>query len=96
MRNILHDAIVADPKTIDNTQQKVEEKAEEIVKSVKGKFSWVRGLFASSILIIILIAAIHTGSQGESLKELYTILLHSFELLLGAFIGLLTGEALNR
>lgn len=46
---------------------------------------------AVGLLVAVLAACIYTA-QDEKLQELYKLLLHPFELLLGAVIGLITGE----
>jgi hypothetical protein len=56
---------------------------------------WGRLIFAAIILITLLFAAIITAKEQKS-AELSKTLVHSFELLLGAFIGILTGEAASK
>jgi hypothetical protein len=65
-------------------------------------FSWARLAVAVALLFGVLAACMYAGTRPEvgtppknPLEPLYTLLLHSFELLLGAVIGLLTGEAVH-
>ena len=58
------------------------------------KVYWGRLLFASIILLVILVAGFTAAILD--LKEWSTLLIHSFELLLGIFMGLLGGEIANR
>ena len=56
---------------------------------------WTRVILCAVGLGIILAAAAVVG-HDEKLVDLYKTLLRAFDLLLGAFIGLLTGEALTK
>jgi hypothetical protein len=58
-------------------------------------FSWPRVLFTTLILIGLLVAAIYTAGDDD-LESLNTVLVHGFELTLGAALGLLTGETINK
>lgn len=58
------------------------------------KVYWGRLIFASAILLVILAAGFTAAILD--LKDWSTLLLHSFELLLGIFMGLLGGDIANR
>lgn len=69
--------------------------AEVVEESESSKPIWGRLIFATIILVAIVIGCIYTA-HDDKLVDLYKILLHSFELLLGAFIGILTGEYVSK
>jgi hypothetical protein len=94
-RKHLEAAYKADPSTVPDVSQVATEKAEEIRRQSAGTFSWGRLAFASAFLLIIFFAAIYTAGK-DNLQDLYKLLLHSFELMLGAVVGLITGEAISR
>ena len=56
-----------------------------------GELSWPRLLVAAIFLAILFGAAIYTG-HDDKLRDLYGVLVHAFELLLGGAIGLVVGE----
>jgi len=65
------------------------------VATLKGtEIYWGRLSFAGGFLIVILIAGFVAAAFG--LNDWNTMLLHSFELLLGVFMGLLGGDLANR
>ena len=64
-------------------------------KSETSKPIWGRLIFATVILVAIFVGCVYTAHDGK-LDKLYELLLHSFELLLGAFLGILTGEIASR
>jgi hypothetical protein len=91
----LREAVTEHPNTVLIPEQM----ASEIVSGVENKVSpsiyWGRLIFAIVLLCLVLAAGIYTA-QDEKLSEWSKILLHSFELLLGAVIGLITGEAIAK
>jgi hypothetical protein len=58
-------------------------------------FLWGRLVFAVALLAAVFAAGIYCA-HDDKLEEWGKILLHSFELLLGALIGLITGEAAHK
>jgi len=90
----LEEVIRTEPATVEWPAELAAVKAAEIAQSSKGKFLWHRLIFAVILLVALLIAAIYTA-QDEKLAELYSVLVHSFELILGAIVGLLTGESIT-
>src|SRR6185503_13359185 len=66
------------------------------VRRRKGEIEvyWGRLFFAASFLLVLLIAGFVAAILD--LKEWNTLLVHSFELLLGIFMGLLGGDIANR
>ncbi|MBI4654421.1 MAG: hypothetical protein HY752_05450 [Nitrospirae bacterium] len=94
-KDLFEEALKTDPATISQPSVEAAKKAEEIARSARGSFSWGRLAVAIVLLLGILIAAIYTA-QNDKLVDLYKLLLHSFELILGAVVGLLTGEAISR
>jgi hypothetical protein len=58
-------------------------------------FMWGRLIFAVVLLAAVFAAGIYCA-HDDKLAEWGKILLHSFELLLGALIGLITGEAAHK
>ena len=91
----LEEVIKTEPAAVAQPTELAAAKAAEIAESSKGKFLWHRLIFAAVLLIALLIGAIYTAMDPR-LADLYTVLIHSFELILGAIIGLLTGESINR
>jgi hypothetical protein len=69
--------------------------AEVVEEGESSKPIWGRLIFATVILAAIFAGCIYTA-HDEKLADLYKLLLHSFELLLGAFIGILTGEFVSK
>jgi hypothetical protein len=65
-------------------------------ESLKGSlpFLWGRLAFASGVLLVILVAGF--VAKGLKFDDWSTLMLHSFELLLGIFMGLLGGEISER
>lgn len=57
-------------------------------------FLWGRLAFATGVLLVILVAGFVAKSLG--FDDWSTLMLHSFELLLGIFMGLLGGEISER
>ncbi len=66
-------------------------RAAELAPAQSGSaaLSWSRLLFAAGLLGAMLLAAVFTSDD----RPIHTVMLHSFELVLGAVIGILTGEA---
>jgi hypothetical protein len=95
VKEALQEAIAINPGAVADPQRTADEKAEQVVGQVSGRFAWGRLAVAVGLLVAVLVACIYTG-QNEKLQELYKLLLHSFELLLGAVIGLLTGEMVSQ
>jgi hypothetical protein len=55
------------------------------------KFSWGRALPAMIFLVIIFVAGAYCA-HDDKLSEWSTVLLHSFEILLGGLVGMIVGE----
>jgi hypothetical protein len=72
-----------------------EQKVSEVVGEEPSKLLWGRLIFAVIVLVAIFFAGIYTAGD-EKLADWSKLLLHSFELLLGAFIGILTSEAASK
>lgn len=93
----LEEALTRPPDSVDYPEQMAAEIATQIDQQVRGQFSWGRLACAIALLVIIFLAGIYTARDPTpEVKEWSKILLHSFELLLGAVIGLITGEALAK
>ena len=54
--------------------------------------SWSRLSFAAGLLAALLGAALWTAGSPDY-AEVHSVMIHSFELVLGAVLGILTGEA---
>jgi len=91
----LEEVIKTEPASVARPAELAAAKAAEIAQSARGKFLWHRLIFAVILLVALLIAAIYTAMDPR-LAELYTVLIHSFELILGAIVGLLTGESITQ
>ncbi len=91
----LADAFAKDPATIPNPQVAAQTGANQIQEQTAARFSWGHLAVAIFLLVALLFAAIYTGNHQDKLENLYNVLVHSFELILGAIIGLLTGEAIS-
>ncbi len=91
----LADAFTKDPNTIPNPQVAAQTAANQIRVQTAVRFSWGHLAVAILLLVIILFAAIYTGNHQDKLGNLYNVLVHAFELILGAVVGLLTGEAIS-
>jgi hypothetical protein len=72
------------------------------IQPAAAHFSWARFAVAVGLLLAILAACIYAGLQPRvgtppvnPLDDLYKALLHAFEVLIGAVVGLLTGEAIS-
>ena len=93
----LEEALTTQSESVDNPEQMAAELATQIDQQVSGKFSWGRLACAIGLLVAIFVAGIWTAHDSvPEVKEWSKILLHSFELLLGAVIGLITGEAVAK
>lgn len=90
----LSKALATPPDSVNQPEQMVSEMADQVQQQVTGKFSWVRLVIALLFLVVLFAAGIYTARDPSSdVKEWSKTLLHSFELLLGAVVGLITGEA---
>jgi hypothetical protein len=95
-RASFEEALRTDPASVADPAREATNRAEALRTQAAGKLSWGRLAVAIVLLLGLLFAAIY-AARDEALKEdLYPLLLHSFELILGAVIGLLTGEAASR
>ena len=94
--SVLEDALRTDPASVADLASEARNRAEALRTQAAGKVSWLRLAFATVLLLGLLFAAIYAAKDAALKEDLYPLLLHSFELILGAFIGLLTGEALSR
>ncbi len=88
-------ALAAHPDAVADPRGMADERAAQVVNQVQGQFVWGRLAVAVGLLVAVFAACIYTA-QNDKLQDLYKLLLHSFELLLGAVIGLITGEAVGR
>jgi len=52
---------------------------------------WLRIIFAFLVLLLLAFGVIYTASSSD-FADIHAVLLHSFELLSGGFIGMLIGE----
>lgn len=91
----LEDALRTDPGSITDPATEATRRAQQLKRQVAGEFSWGRLAVAVLLLLGLFFATIYT-SQEPGLEDFYKILLHSFELVLGLVIGLLSGEAISR
>ena len=91
----IEEALATEPPAIVDQKTAATTKGSEVARQSAGQLSWIRLGVAILILGAILIAAIYTAFYPQ-LEALYALMLHSFELILGAVIGLLTGEAISR
>lgn len=78
-----------------------EQMAQEIdtgapVPAAAQAFLWGRLLFAVVVLVVVFVAGIYCDTHGPELKPWGDMLMHSFTLLFGVFLGLLAGEATRR
>jgi hypothetical protein len=55
------------------------------------QFSWARATVAIIFLIAIFVAGIYCA-RDDKLSAWSTVLLHSFEILLGGLVGIIVGE----
>ena len=95
MKASLEEALRTDPASVREPSSEAQRRVLAIQQQTVVKFSWGRLVVAIALLIGLLVAAIYCA-QDDKLQDLYRLLLHSFELILGAVIGLLTGEAMSR
>jgi len=61
-------------------------------------FSWGRFIVAVLLLVIVGAGAVYTAidAKADKMQDMHGVLVHSFELLLGALVGLLTGESVHQ
>ncbi len=57
------------------------------------KFEWGRALIAVVLLVLILVSGLF--AEGHGLETWSASLHHSFEILFGVFVGLISGESIN-
>lgn len=88
-------AFSQDPSAITSVEKVVEEETKKVVERTRGEFSWGRMIFAVGLLALVFIGAVYTG-RDPGLKDLYTVLVHGFEIILGGVSGLLLGEAVAK
>ncbi|HKI16482.1 MAG TPA: hypothetical protein VKA15_01310 [Isosphaeraceae bacterium] len=88
------EALAAPPDTIANLQHEAGTRADQVIQQASGAIIWVRLAVAIVLLIAIFVAGIMTSLY--KIDNWSTVLLHSFELILGLVIGLLGGEASAR
>jgi hypothetical protein len=92
--NALEKAIAAPPDAA-NAARKASETAEAIQNQVAGTFAWGRFLIAVGVLVAIFCGCVYTA-HDDKLQDLYKVMTHGFELLLGIILGLIGGEAAAR
>jgi hypothetical protein len=88
-------AIASDPNVVSNVRQAAAEHAKVVIQRVQGEFSWGRMLFAVALLALVFAGAVYTA-RDAALAQLYSVLVHGFEILLGGVAGLLLGEAVAK
>lgn len=92
----LEAALRRNPAEITDPGEEARKQAESLAGEAKQKaLSWERLGVALALLGGLLLAAIYTGQQGEGLRDLHSVLNHTFEILVGGISGLLTGEAMG-
>ena len=97
----LESALAADPQTIANPAQSAVQIAANVADQVarsatenvlpSKQFRWGRAIFSVVFLLIIFFAGIYCA-HDDKLLDYSKVLLHSFELLLGALVGTIIGE----
>ena len=92
----LENALRVDPASIGDPSSEAEIRAEALQTQTERKLSLGRLAIAIVLLLGLLFATIFAARDAALVEDLYPLLLHSFELILGAVIGLLTGEAISR
>ncbi|SEO36685.1 hypothetical protein [Mucilaginibacter sp. OK283] len=73
----------------------IDQQSSEVVADTNTTLIWGRLIFAIVLLLVILFTGLYAG-QKKPLEEWSKVLIHSFELLLGAFIGIITGESASK
>lgn len=81
----LQNALTQNPATVPNPQQTAANMASQVQQQVTGQFSWGRLAVAIVLLMAVFAGCIYTA-YDDKLVDLYKLLLHAFELLLGAVI----------
>jgi hypothetical protein len=76
----------------ENIEQMSQEVGTESSPSSPNQFLWGRLLFAILLLAVVFAGGVYTA-HDDKLADWSKLFVHSFELLLGALVGLLTGEA---
>lgn len=87
----LREAFAKEPESVGDLHTAANQKAGAVAAQVAGQFSWGRLAAAGALLVILFVGAIYTG-HDDKLQDLYKVLVHGFELLLGAILGIVTGE----
>jgi len=94
VKDALEDALMTDPAQVPEPSSEAQTRALALQRQTAARLSWGRLAVAVLLLAGILVASIYCA-QNDKLQDLYRLLLHSFELILGAVVGLLTGEAIS-
>lgn len=92
IRTSLQAAFMTNPAEVEHPGQRAAEIAEEIQQQARGKFAWDRFLVAIVLLVVLGALGFYTA-QSDKLEAWNKVLLHSFELIFGGVVGLITGEA---
>jgi type VI protein secretion system component VasF len=95
LADALQDAIQAQPTNPQEAAHAASATADQIQNQVAGSFAWGRFVVAIAVLALIFVGCIYTA-HDDKLQELYKVMTHGFELLLGIVLGLIGGEAAAR
>lgn len=91
----LTDALTQNPATIQNVPQTAAAMANQVQTQVSGQFAWGRAFFALFFLGLVFWACIYTA-RDDKLVDIYKATLHFLEIVAGAVVGVITGEAVTR
>ena len=94
---VLMEALAAQPETIPDAQQVAARLAATLTQVLPPpapppkSFQWARFLLALLLLALVFFAGIYCA-QKDMLQKWSDVLLHTFEVLLGAVVGIVVGE----
>jgi len=87
----LEEALQVNPLNIVDLKSESENRALELTPQMESKFRWGRLAFAVLLLIALFAGGLYAAAH--QLDDWNKALIHSFELVLGLVIGMLSGEA---